>query len=101
LERPAKYHVTVDMSWFSSDNADVEVTDTAKPVQKDFGLSLLSQAQRASVTQAAPQTVAQPSRQPPNVGTRGNAQAEAQNQQPEADPFAELQAIPLLFCCPE
>src|SRR4051812_31252663 len=42
LKVPAagKYHVTVDMTLFTAGAGDVELTDAAKPVQKDFDLSL-------------------------------------------------------------
>ena len=89
---PGKYHVTVDMSWFTSDSADVEVTDASKPVQKDFGLTLLSQSQRADVRQAAAETR--------NTGGRGNAPAEIPTEQPEENPFADLQTNPSIALLP-
>jgi trimeric autotransporter adhesin len=94
-----QYHVTVDMTWFLSDGADVEVTDASKPAQRDFNLSLLSQAQRAGRSQPAPEAAPQPAREV-NGGSRGSAPAEAQNGQPEQDPFAELQTNTTLALLP-
>ncbi|HEY2385006.1 MAG TPA: TonB-dependent receptor [Terriglobia bacterium] len=91
------YHLTVDMSGFSAESADVEVMDASKPVQKDFGLSLLTQAQRAGAQQAN-ETRPRPARQAANGGGRGNApdeaEAETPAEQPDQNPFADLQANP-------
>src|SRR5262249_43719655 len=89
------FHVTVEITGFSSESSDVEVMDASKPVQKDFQLSLLSQAQRASARQPA-EAPAQAPRggRGAGGGGRGNTQEEVQNDQPEENPFAELQANP-------
>src|SRR5215475_1837133 len=89
------YHVTVDMSGFSAESADVEVMDASKPVQKDFGLSLLTEVQRAANETRARSA---PARSAANGGGRGNTpdetEAETPADQPDQNPFAELQANP-------
>jgi hypothetical protein len=95
------YHVTVEMTGFLSDSADIEVTDASKPVQKDFGLSLLTQTQRANAQQTP--RGAGPQRGTPNRGDGGNAQAEVaetQAEQPDQNPFAEAQANPTIALLP-
>src|SRR5215831_5270437 len=83
------YHVTVDMAGFSAESADVEVMDASKPVQKDFGLSLTTQAQRAANETRARPAAARPAG---DGGGRGNtpdeAEAETPADQPDQNPFA-------------
>lgn len=95
------YHVTVDITGFSSETGDIEVADASKPVQKDFQLSLLSQAQRANAQQAAPAaTTAQAGREGRIGGGRGNVQQETPGDQAEENPFAELQTNPSIALLP-
>ena len=93
-----EYHVTVDMTWFASDGTDIEVTDAAKPVQKDFGLSLLSEAQRVTARQT-PAIVNRPARSAPST-TGADAPAEDPADAPETDLFADLQSNPSLVVLP-
>lgn len=96
------YHVTVEISGFSVENADVDVTDASKPLQKDFGLSLLTQTQRAAVQQVARETATAGPRPAPNGGGRGNAPAgvETPAEQPDENPFADLQNNPSIAALP-
>jgi uncharacterized membrane protein YgcG len=85
-----KYHLTVDMTLFSSDSADVEVTDAEKPVQKDFDLSLLSQAQRANRPAPAAQPATEVAQGNRGGGGRGGNQAQVAQNEADQDPFADL-----------
>jgi len=80
------YHVTVDMTLFSATSGDVEVTDVSKPVQKNFDLTLQSQAQRAAVRQNAPAG----NRSAANGTARGGDATEPATAAAEEDPFADL-----------
>jgi hypothetical protein len=79
LPTAGSYHVTVEMTPFTSVAADIEVSASSKAVQKDFDLSLLSHAQIA----ARPAATAQANRE--DAGARGASEEEQQN------PFADLQ----------
>jgi hypothetical protein len=95
------FHVTVDITGFSSEIGEVEVTDASKPVQRDFQLSLLSHLQRAGTPQVAPEAPTQAARGGRVArGGRGNAPEEVQNDQPEENPFAELQTNPSIALLP-
>src|SRR5262245_60689960 len=73
LKTAGKYHVTVDMTAFSSDARDLDITDASKPVVANFELSLLSRTQRAQVAQR---------------GQRGGAAVPAEAQPAPEDPLA-------------
>ena len=96
---PGKYHITVDMTLFMSQAADVEITDVSKPTQKDFDMPLLSRTERAAAP-AAPENGGN------RGGQRGGGQPQqgqteaANNEQPEQDPFADLQRNPNITLLP-
>ncbi len=96
-----QYHMNVEMTWFSSSSADIEVTNASAPVQKDFSLSLLSGTRRANSrqTESAPVTPSGRSK-PPAGGSGNNTQAEVQNEEPDQNTFAELQTNPSLVLLP-
>ena len=73
LKTSGKYHVTVDMTAFSGQARDVDITDASKPVVGNFELSLLSRTQRAEIAQR---------------GQRGGAATPAEPQAAPEDPLA-------------
>src|SRR5262245_42491999 len=94
---PGKYHVTVDMTLFMSQSADVEITDATKPVQKDFDMNLMSRTERA----AAPPAPAVEGGRGGGRGGRGQAEVAANTEpQQEQDPFADLQRNPSITLLP-
>jgi trimeric autotransporter adhesin len=83
------YHITVEMTPFTSASADIEIADASAPARKDFDLTLLSQSQLATRQTSA----AAPAR-------GGNAEAESASAEPDQNLFAELQNNPAITLLP-
>jgi hypothetical protein len=92
---PGSYHVSVELTPFTSVESDVTVADAQTPVRKDFDLALPAAGQNAAaVGSAAPSTPGNRGFQIfQNAGVRGAVPAPPQpeNRQPDQNPFADLQ----------
>ena len=86
ITSPGTYHLTVEMTPFTSSGVDVEIADASKPTRKDFDLTLSSQPQVAA-RQNAP---GPGNRGGSTAGARGGPEAEPASTEPEQSLISEL-----------